>query len=345
MPACWCVRIAKIDTKGPSVDVALSAEQVLLVDVAGDFADRFSPADLRELPAALDGRSASPLAEAGWLDMRIGAAADAPAATCLDVALVAEQCGRALATTPFAGPLVAAELMRLAGIDAASGAPPVIALSSTLDGIASEGAGAVAFDSAGATTALFVDPDGVVHHAEVDAARRHTVDITRRCASLRPASGRATSAVLTVDAVEQLLAFGLVLVSADALGAAEAALQAAVEHARAREQFGRPIGSFQAVAHLLADAYVSVQAVRSVVWHGAWAVDALAPAEALAAARLTKAYSATAALQVAEAAVQVFGGTGMTWEAPVSARLRRVLLDRAVLGDERTHLLKRPGRR
>lgn len=321
------------------MDVALSAEQTLLVDVASDFAERFTPADLRDLPTALDERSPSPLVEAGWIDMRVGDRIDAPTATCLDVALVAEQCGRALATTPFAGPLIAAELMRLAGIAAPDDVAPVIALSSTLRGIASEQLDAVAFDSAGARTAVFIEPDGAVHYAEVGEGRRHTVDITRRCASLRPGSGRATPGVLTADAIEQLLAFGLVLVSADALGVAEAALYAAVEHAKTREQFGRPIGSFQAIAHLLADAYVSVEAVRSVVWHGAWAVDALSPSEALASARLAKAYSATATLQVAEAAVQVFGGTGMTWEAPVSARLRRILLDRAVLGDEQTQLL------
>ena len=69
----------------------------------------------------------------------------------------------------------------------------------------------------------------------------------------------------------------------------------AVDYASARRQFGRPIGSFQAVQHLLADAFVLMEGSRSVARHAAWAVDALAPDDALAAAAVAKAYCARAA--------------------------------------------------
>jgi alkylation response protein AidB-like acyl-CoA dehydrogenase len=127
-------------------------------------------------------------------------------------------------------------------------------------------------------------------------------------------------------------------VCADLLGAAHAALDGAVAHAAERRQFGRPVGSFQAVQHLCAEALVSVEASRSATWHAAWAVDALAPAEALRAARVAKAWCSEAALQVVEAAVQVWGGLGITWECPVHLFQRRVLLSRRLFGDEAFHL-------
>jgi alkylation response protein AidB-like acyl-CoA dehydrogenase len=103
-------------------------------------------------------------------------------------------------------------------------------------------------------------------------------------------------------------------------------------------QFGRPIGSFQAVQQLCADQHVTIESARSITWQAAWAVDALDPAEALGLARVAKAWCAAAARPVCEAAIQVWGGLGITWECEAHRYLRRALVDRALLGDERTHL-------
>jgi alkylation response protein AidB-like acyl-CoA dehydrogenase len=127
-------------------------------------------------------------------------------------------------------------------------------------------------------------------------------------------------------------------VCADLVGTCSGALEAAVTHAGSRHQFGHPIGSFQAVQHLCADQLVSVEAARSIMWHAAWAVDALVPAEALALARIAKAYCSEMARTVCEAAIQVWGGLGMTWECSAHRSLRRALLDRQLFGDERVHL-------
>ena len=127
----------------------------------------------------------------------------------------------------------------------------------------------------------------------------------------------------------------LALVCADLLGTCTAALEGAVAHARTREQFGRPIGSFQAVQHLCAEQLVTVEASRSIVWQAAWAVDALPPAEALSTAQVAKVYCSEMARTVCEAAIQVWGGLGMTWECPAHRYLRRALLDRQLLGNER----------
>jgi alkylation response protein AidB-like acyl-CoA dehydrogenase len=128
------------------------------------------------------------------------------------------------------------------------------------------------------------------------------------------------------------------LLCADLVGTCTGALEGAVAHARVRQQFGRPIGSFQAVQQLCADQLVTVEACRSITWQAAWAVDALEPAEALAQAQMAKAYCSEVARTVCEAAIQVWGGLGMTWECPAHRYLRRALLDRQLLGDERAQL-------
>ena len=87
-----------------------------------------------------------------------------------------------------------------------------------------------------------------------------------------------------------------------------------------------------------ADQLVSVEGCRSITWQAAWAVDALPPADALALARIAKAYCSEVARTVCEAAIQVWGGQGMTWGCPAHRYLRRALLDRQLFGDERVHL-------
>ncbi len=106
----------------------------------------------------------------------------------------------------------------------------------------------------------------------------------------------------------------------------------AVDYASARRQFDRPIGSFQAVQHLLADAHVVTEGSRSVARHAAWAVDALDPSDALAASAVAKAYCSRAARSVCETTIQVHGGIGNTWECLAHLFLRRALLSTDLLG-------------
>lgn len=162
-----------------------------------------------------------------------------------------------------------------------------------------------------------------------------SVDLTRRLAR-----GIADTPLANADPARMTrwLAFALVMMSADLLGVMSASLDCAVSHAKERVQFGRPVASFQAVQQLCADQLVTIESARSSLWHAAWAVDALEPAAALSAARVTKAYCSEVARDVCEAAIQVWGGIGMTWECPAHLYLRRALLSRQVLGDEHWHL-------
>lgn len=124
--------------------------------------------------------------------------------------------------------------------------------------------------------------------------------------------------------------------SAEMLGAAEAVMNLAVEYAKQRQQFGRPIGSFQAIKHRCADMLVDVEGMRSAVYYAAWAIGADGP-EASVAASTAKTWCSDAALRVAESALQVHGGIGFTWESDVHLYLKRVQLDRTVFGDARHH--------
>ena len=125
---------------------------------------------------------------------------------------------------------------------------------------------------------------------------------------------------------------GLAVTSADLVGVMRGALDLTTDYARARRQYGAAIGSFQAVQHLLADAFVAMEGSRSIALHAAWAVDALPAAEALAAASAAKAYCARAARSVCETAIQVHGGIGNTWDCLAHVFLRRALLSSDVLG-------------
>ncbi len=145
----------------------------------------------------------------------------------------------------------------------------------------------------------------------------------------RPIGGAVDAAGL-----ERWRSFGLVLVSADIVGAMTGALAMAVAYAGQRRQFGHPIGSFQAIQHLCAEQHVSVEAARSITYYAAWAVDHPDVADAPEVARVAKAYVGRVSRQVGEAVIQVHGGIGHTWECDAHRYLRRLLVDRAVLGDE-----------
>jgi len=323
------------------MDVRLSPEQVALRDAAAQVVDRLGPhavgsLDDAERVAKLD----AAVVASGWRDLRTADDDGRPWASGVEVALVAEELARGLADTPYLGPTLAAEVRRLAGAPAATAAETV-ALTPDLGALATgANGGALAIDTQGATAALVLVPAaGGAHTVAAVALSEPTagarrVDLTRSTVILDPA---ATPDVvggdaLDDDALARWTALGLAVTSADLVGTMRGAVDLAVAYAKDRRQYGSPIGSFQAVQHLLADAFVAMEGSRSAALHAAWAVDALPPAEALAAAAVAKAYCARAARGVCETAIQVHGGIGNTWECLAHVHLRRALLATDVLG-------------
>jgi len=112
--------------------------------------------------------------------------------------------------------------------------------------------------------------------------------------------------------------------AAEAVGVAQRALDLGVEHAKTREQFGKPIGTYQAVAHPLAQTYTDVELARSLAYWAAWCVAEEDERAALAAAS-AKAFATEAAVVACERSIQVHGGTGFTWEHPLHRFYKRAI--------------------
>jgi alkylation response protein AidB-like acyl-CoA dehydrogenase len=160
-------------------------------------------------------------------------------------------------------------------------------------------------------------------------------DLTRSSAhadTARASAIHGQTRALHAEELARWQSLGLAVACADLVGVMRGALSLATDYARERKQYGAAIGSFQAVQHLLADAHVSMEGSRSIALHAAWAVDALAAGEALAAASAAKAYCARAARVVCETSIQVHGGIGNTWECLAHVFLRRALFSTEVLG-------------
>jgi alkylation response protein AidB-like acyl-CoA dehydrogenase len=137
----------------------------------------------------------------------------------------------------------------------------------------------------------------------------------------------------------------LVALSAESVGVAERALEMATDYAKVREQFGRPIGSFQAIKHKLANVLLEVEAARSAAWYAIWAVAAR-PDEFPAVASLTAATCSEAAYLATGENIQVHGGMGYSWEHPAHLYFRRATTSRVLFGDPDSHrrnLLNRIG--
>jgi alkylation response protein AidB-like acyl-CoA dehydrogenase len=139
---------------------------------------------------------------------------------------------------------------------------------------------------------------------------------------------------LTRADLDAWTALGLALTSADLVGVMRGVLEVTIHYAKERRQYGVPIGTFQAVQHLLAEARCLAEGAFSAALYPSWAVDELESDEALTAARVAKTYCARAARTVCETAVQVHGGIGNTWDCIVHVYLRRALLSSQWFGDD-----------
>lgn len=123
-----------------------------------------------------------------------------------------------------------------------------------------------------------------------------------------------------------------VAIAAESCGGAAAVLETSTEYAKTRQQFGRPIGAFQAVQHKLADMFVMLESARSAVFYAAWAIDNGEP-DAHSSACLAKAYCSEAFSKIAGEGIQIHGGMGFTWEADLHLYYKRAKASEAAFGD------------
>ncbi|MER5219873.1 acyl-CoA dehydrogenase family protein [Streptomyces flaveus] len=166
-----------------------------------------------------------------------------------------------------------------------------------------------------------------------------TMDPTRRQARLDYHDVRATRLRTHGDGwdlVSEVLDHAAVALAAEQVGVAGRALDMAVEYAKVRHQFGRPIGSFQAMKHLLADVLLEVESARAAAHYALLAAESADP-ELSAVASLAKAFCSDTCLRATEQNIQVHGGIGFTWEHPAHLYLKRAKTSQLLFGDPAYH--------
>jgi alkylation response protein AidB-like acyl-CoA dehydrogenase len=333
----------------------LTDEQVMLQDMARDLGRKLGLANPSDLEGADPAACWQELARAGLLGFRLRDESGRPGASGVEVAVVSEAMGAALVPVAYAisGVLVP-ELLAAASApaslqeDVAEGRTIIgLAMRADLTDLASAedlseavlvgtpGYRTVLARSAGSGAIVSIGAD------DDNLERLDGAELTlplyrwRDTQGLTPASvGSAPSA----EAMDRWLALGLSALSAEMTGAAEAGLRGAIEYSKTREAFGVPIGTFQALQHMAADAYVACEGLRSTNNHASWSVDEEEPADALLAARVVKAYAGRQMVSATETVMQMYGGIGNTWEHIAHFYARRVLLNRYLLGDVQLQL-------
>lgn len=305
-------------------DFGFTEDHALLVQSARRFLkERFGPDRLRALydEDLRDPTLYTAIAELGWLD---GTALDH-----LGAALLCEELGRVLCPAPVSACMIASELLGRGNHSASAAviAGERIAYAAVTDEITGAPRGLeLLLLCRGGTTWTAVEIG--------DVTAERTVDRTRDGVRLRAEglSGTDFDGRLTRDDV---LARSLVLLAAEGCGAAETALVMTRDYACERQQFGRPIGSFQAVSHPIVNTMIALENARSLVLAAAAAIDAGAPALTLA--RMAKAAASDVLRDATARGVQLHGGFGFTWDCDMHFYFRRSLHDFPLLGTPAQH--------
>jgi alkylation response protein AidB-like acyl-CoA dehydrogenase len=146
--------------------------------------------------------------------------------------------------------------------------------------------------------------------------------------------------IADADAARRMRLVGAALVSGQQLGLAEGALALANEYAKGREQFGRPIGGFQAVKHILAEMFVRQEAARGGAYNAGATLDAPEVADVQRAVSSAKITAGDSAIRNARSGIQVHGGMGFTWEVPAHYYLKRAWVLENVFGNRAEHALQ-----
>jgi alkylation response protein AidB-like acyl-CoA dehydrogenase len=298
------------------------------------------------------------IAELGWPALVVAEDDGGLGLGVVELAVLQEQLGYALAPTPLLSTVAAALVIGAAGSaeqraewlpalaegerrGTVAPLPPAGgleadggALSATLEAVPDAGGADLLVVPSGHARLAVVD----LHAGGVAVEPARGLDPTRRLFTVT--LDDAPAATLSGDDPEGRLARArdviAVAVAAESVGVAQRAMEMAVEHARDRQQFGRPIGVFQAVSHPCAQMLLEVEGARSAVLFAAWALDD-SPEEAPLAAAMAKAYASDAGRRVPAAALQVLGGIGFTWEHDLHFWLKRGRANAAAWGDAPSH--------
>ena len=322
---------------------------------------RFAPTDEQEQlqEAARGWLSEAPnpswnrlIAEQGWPAIAIDEDCGGFGFGFVELALVSEEIGRVLAPIPLlASAGLAAGAIQTGGsvtqkkslLGAISqGTRAALAYEGPLtatrcdNGWHLNGTALRVIDGANAKFLIIATDQGLFHVTDFQASPTASIDPTRELATCTLDCTVPEDARLPQGDLEKALMRGWVLQAAEAVGAAEACLDMAVAYAKVRTQFGKPIGSFQAIKHKCSDLFLLVESARSATWYAAWALDAEAE-DAVLAARTAVSYANDALFKCAADSIQIHGGIGFTWEHRCHEYFRRARADQQLLGHPRAH--------
>jgi alkylation response protein AidB-like acyl-CoA dehydrogenase len=288
------------------------------------------------------------LAAQGWLGLHVDEALGGEGYGLPELAVVLEELGRACAPGPFVPTVLASAVIQAAGKEIAAGVAPLLASGGSVGAVALDGrldaepdGDAVRVEGtlrpvlsghlAGVLVARAGDEWCVLDANEFTATELSSLDPTRRVAVVHVDGAVVPPARRLGDVdTERVRDIAAVVFAAESVGVAQWCVDAASEYAKVREQFGRPIGQFQAVKHKCADMLAETELARAAAWDAARAADepSVAPLTAAAAAGL----AIDAASRAAKDCIQVHGGVGFTWEHDAHLYLKRLLGWSACLG-------------
>jgi alkylation response protein AidB-like acyl-CoA dehydrogenase len=321
------------------MDFDFNDEQREIKSTAREFlASRFKPEKVRELAESdspYDDALWKEICELGWAGIALDEEHGGQGLGTVELVILCEELGYALAPSPFISNAVAGLLIESAGSDEQR--------AKWLPGIASgEQRGAAAFTpddepivgaAEGASVLVLNDGEGgkLVQAGDANLERLDLIDTTRAYYRVTADGGDPLGGDVSI-AVDK----AVVALSAELVGVAARALDMATEYAKEREQFGRPIGAYQAVSHRLAEMLWDVEEARSLTYFAAWVADA-EPETLPQAASMAKARASDAATSVTHDAIQTFGGIGFTWEHDVHFLLKRARVCAQLLGTPAQH--------
>jgi alkylation response protein AidB-like acyl-CoA dehydrogenase len=320
------------------VDFGFNDEQQAIRDTAREMLASRSPlAKVREAAESrtYDDALWKEISELGWPGIAIAEEHGGQGLGMVELAILSEQLGYASAATPFLSNASAGIFIEHAGSDEQR--------ERWLGGIASgEERGAAAFqprsndlvpDAEGAAVLVLNHGDGavVVEAGDAEIEPVELIDATRSYAKVSASGGDTLPGDVEVAADRSVVAL-----AAELTGIAQRALEIAVDYAKERQQFERPIGAYQAVSHRCAGMMYDTEEARSLTYYAAWAADA-EPESLPLAASMAKARASDAAWRVTNDAIQVLGGIGFTWEHDIHFFLKRAKVGAELLGDARMH--------
>ena len=317
----------------------LNDEQQEIKRTAHEFlSSRSAPSKVRELAEArsYDDGLWKEISELGWPGIAISEDDGGQGLGMVELAILLEESGYACAPSPLLGTAGAALVISAAGSDEqrAEWLPKLASGEATGSfGGYADGQSTLFCDLPTADVVVTFDGEGALlaPSSEVDFEPFEAIDATRSYGLVSGAAGERLPG--DVDGGRDWLA---VAIAAELTGIAQRTMEMAVEYARERQQFGRPIGAYQGVGHRCAAMLLATEESRSLTYFASWTADAEPESLPLAAA-MAGARSADAGWQVPASALQVFGGIGFTWEHDLQFWLKRGRVAGRMLGTPRDH--------